>query len=359
LICNKDVFLAINSLKSVQKYEEFSTVPVILHDDGSLTEEDIKFLKSIKNVEIIRRSFADSEIEKYISEYPNCRNYRLGNSHINLWHKIKTFDYYYFSKTKKILGMDTDLLFMKRPEDVIEKISNNTPFYFPDCQSAYSFNEPKSEIEVIEKVNTGLIYIPSPEYYNINSIERALSNLIKNNINYFPSWIEQSAYAHMFCVDGRYVSLDQEKYRIPYFQEIDVSKIECLHFVSYPAVRDLYETYRRYLNFTDGKNIFKKSYEVEFKDKKIPLSVSVYKNEDYVKIEFYWGLEKTDQKYLSHNFLIKHDNKEVEFKFQSSKNSYFIFYTKDNKFDMHHTYEWYGETDYKYLDTVTYDIYTG
>ena len=50
LICNRDLMLAINNFKSIQKFEEFSEVPVILHDDGSLTDSDIEILQTIKNV---------------------------------------------------------------------------------------------------------------------------------------------------------------------------------------------------------------------------------------------------------------------------------------------------------------------
>ena len=353
LICKRDILLAINNIKSFQKFEEFSQMPIILHDDGSLDDEDINLLSDIKNIEIIRRDYADREIEKFIKDYPNCMSYRLGGSHINLWHKIKTFDYFFFSKTKRIIGMDTDLLFIRKPQNVIDLINTNTPFYFPDCQSSYCFNEPKSEVPVPERVNTGLIFIPSEDYYNINHLEFALSNLIRGGINYFPSWIEQSAYAHMFHMDGRYVSLDDNKYKIPYFQQVDISLIECLHFVSYPAVRDTYPTYLDYLNISQGELVYLKQFKVDFKDVQIPLGVKMYKFEKFLNVEFYWGLEETSQDFLDHIFYIRFGEKEMEHKFQSNKNSFFIVPLIDSKFEMWHTYEWYGDVDVKQLDIIS------
>ena len=100
LICKRDILMAINNFKSLQKFKEFETLPVYLHDDGSLTESDIELLSDIKNVIIIKREVADKEIEQYIKDYPNCLSYRLGSNPINLWHKIKTFDYFFFSKSK-------------------------------------------------------------------------------------------------------------------------------------------------------------------------------------------------------------------------------------------------------------------
>ena len=104
-----------------------------------------------------------------------------------------------------------DLLFINKPLDIIDMINKNIPFYFPDIQNSYSFNDPTNEVPVLEKVNTGVFYIPNQNFYNIEHIEFALSNLLKNGINYFPSCIEQSAYAHMFLKLG-FKSLSEEKY---------------------------------------------------------------------------------------------------------------------------------------------------
>ena len=352
LICKRDILMAINNFKSLQKFKEFETLPVYLHDDGSLTESDIELLSDIKNVIIIKREVADKEIEKHIKDYPNCLSYRLGSNPINLWHKIKTFDYFFFSKSKKILGMDTDLIFMKSPENLISLIKSNTPFYFPDCNNAYCFNEPKTEVPVPDKVNTGLIFIPSEDYYNIESLEFALTNLVGKGVNYFPSWIEQSAYAHMFLKDGRYISLDEEKYRIPYFQNVDISKVECLHFVSYPAVRDMYKSYLDYLQMSQGDEVFNKKYFVKFNEHNIPLNVKIYKFDKFINVEFYWGLEETNQQFLDHIFKVKVGDEEFTHKFQSNKNSFFIVNLKESNFELHHTYEWYGITEWVKLDDI-------
>jgi FkbM family methyltransferase len=352
LICKRDILLAINNFKSLQQFEEFESLPVYLHDDGSLTDSDIELLSEIKNTIVIKRADADKEIEQYIKDYPNCMSYRLGDNPINLWHKIKTFDYFFFSKSKKILGMDTDLLFIRKPNNVIDLINTNTPFYFPDCQSSYCFNEPKSEVPVPEKVNTGLIFIPSEDYYNIDSLEFALNNLVGKGVNYFPSWIEQSAYAHMFLKDGRYVSLNDTKHRIPYFQSVDISRIECLHFVSYPAVRETYKTYLDYIEMSQGELVFEKEYTVPFKEHNIPLHVKMFKFEKFVNVEFYWGLEKTTQQFLDHIFKINIGGEEFIHKFQSNKNSFFIINLKEPNFELHHTYEWYGDMEWDKLDDI-------
>lgn len=352
LICNRDVTMAVNNFKSIQKFDEFKDVIIYLHDDGSLNQTDKEVLSKVPNVVFIDRDWADNEIRQFLVDHPNCLEYRLGTNKIHLWHKIKSFDYFFFSKTKKVLGMDTDLLFMREPKEVIKLINENTPFYYPDIQSAYCFNEPKDEIPTLKNVNTGLIYIPSEKYYNLNAIENALGNLIRNGINYFPSWIEQSAYAHMFHVDGNYVSLPIEKYRIPYFQNVDIELVECLHFVSFPAVRDTYQEYIDYLKFDDGIVVYENEYKVDFREHTIPLKITILKHEDFFSFKYYWGLENTQQRFLDHFFRLKMGEDVIEKKFQSNKTGFFIFKPITDIIDLHHTYSWYDEVDWKLIDTI-------
>jgi len=352
LICKKDLLLAVNNIKSFRKYDIFKNIPIYLHDDGSLDENDFDILNEYGNINIIKRSYADEEIKKHISNHPYCTQYRLGDSPINLWHKIKSFDYFFFSKTKKILGMDTDLLFLRYPKNVVEYIISNTPFYFPDIQSAYCFNEPKDEISRLENVNTGLIFIPSENYYNIDSIENALSNLVKDNINYFPSWIEQSAFAHMFYVDGRYESLDVDKYRVPYFQNVEVDLAECLHFVSYPAVRETYDSYMDYINLDSGELIYENKFTVRYNDIDIPLDVRLYNSNKLLKLEYYWGLETTTQQFLDHEFKITSNDKVFTNTFSSNKSGFMIINPTSDTITIEHTYDWYGNKDWKFLDTI-------
>jgi len=312
LICNKDLLLAINNFKSLQKFEEFADMPVFLHDDGSLSDSDIEALNVIKNVTVIRREYADKEIVNYVKDHLNCLRYRVHNSPLNLWHKIKLFDYMYFSKTKKVLGMDTDLLFIRKPEDVINYLKANEAFYYPDIQDAYCYNEPKDEIPVVHNINTGLIYIPSEDYFHLDALDK----------------------------------LGAEKYRIPYFQNVDIKVVECLHFVSYPAVRDTYKTYTDYLEFSSGDLIHQKELTVDFKGKTIPLEFKIFKNNGMFNFEYYWGLEKTDQQFLDHIFEIETEEGTVIKKLQSNKNSFFVLNTKSNNISIRHSYDWYGETNW-------------
>ena len=239
LICKQDIDKGINMIKSLTKFEQFKNVPVYFHDDGSLDENCKNLLNDIQNCEIIDRKYADSTIIDFISKYNNCQKYRLGDNRINRWHKIKLFDFYFLSVSKNILCIDSDILFINKPKNVIKLIEESTPFYFPDFRNSYSFTK-DTKVSMLDNVNTGLIYIPSEQYYNINLIENALNDLFSIGISNTPNWIEQSAYSHMFCEDGRYVKLDEGSYKIPTPHDNESKNLEALHFVNHPPVRSLY-----------------------------------------------------------------------------------------------------------------------
>lgn len=355
LICKRDLLLAINNFKSLCKFEEFAQMPIFFHDDGSLSSTDKTMLmESIQNATFIDRAWADQQIARFIDKHPFSKTYRLVDKHIHLWHKIKLYDYYFFSKTKKILGMDTDLLFLRKPQNILNYINNNIPFYFPDVNDAYCFQEPKDEIPVPSRTNTGLIYIPSSEYYNLDDIEHALTNLLKNGVNYFPAWIEQSAFAHMFYKNGKYLPLSANLYRIPYFQQVNVDEVECLHFVSYPAVRETYDRYMDYLKFENGTKLYDKNFVVKFDTKNIDLSVKIYKTESFLNFNYGWFLEKAGQNALDHAFKIEAENGFIsESKFQSEKSGFFFVPSKLKNLKIYHTTDWYGKMDWQLIDTVS------
>jgi hypothetical protein len=79
----------------------------------------------------------------------------------------------------------------------------------------------------------------------------------------------------------------------------------------------------------------------------------MYKFDKFLNVEFYWGLEETDQQFLDHIFKVKMGDEEFIHKFQSNKNSFFIINIKQPNFELYHTYEWYGEIDWGKLDDIT------
>lgn len=234
--------MGLNMVKSLRRYSIFKYIPIYFHDDGSLDDDDKRILMEFENSYIIDKIYADIIILELLGDYPSCKKYRFDDVKIFNNLKMKLFDYYFLSKSKNILCVDCDILFLNEPKTIINLINSSTPFYFPDFQNSYSFTK-KTKIDVLDNVNTGLFYIPSKHHYNVNTIEFALNDLFTIGLKNI-GWIEQSAYSHMFYKDGDYIKLDEKKYKIPTNPIKDVDHdVETLHFVGHPPIRKLYKDF--------------------------------------------------------------------------------------------------------------------
>ena len=238
LICKSDVEMGLNMIKSLRRYEKFENIPIYFHNDGSLDDECKNILLSINNSYIVDKIYADTTILEFINEYKSCKKYRFENIRIFNNTKMKLFDFYFLSKSKNILCIDSDILFLNEPKNIIELISQSIPFYFPDFQNSYSFCK-NTKVNVLNNVNVGIFYIPSKHYYDISSIEFALNDLFTIGMTN-GDWIEQSAWSHMFYKIGKYIKLDIEKYQIPTPYNNISKNNEALHFVGHPPIRKLY-----------------------------------------------------------------------------------------------------------------------
>ena len=241
LICKRDVGMGLNMAQSLRRYNQFKSIPIYFHNDGSLEDDDKNTLLELGNCSIIDRIYADEVVLNFLESYKNCKKYRFDDIRIFNNTKMKLFDFSILSQTSNILCIDSDILFINEPTNIIELINKSVPFYFPDFQNSYSFSK-SSKAKVLDKVNVGIFYIPSKSYYNIDEIEFALNDLFTIGITN-GGWIEQSAWSHMFYKDGRYISLNNKLYQIPNPYEPLSFDVECLHFVGHPPIRELYDDF--------------------------------------------------------------------------------------------------------------------
>jgi hypothetical protein len=245
LICKRDVELGFNMITSLQIYDEFKNIPIYLHDDGTLDAESKNRLLNIKNTHIIGKDYADDKVLEYLTDYKSCKRYRFENNKLFNPTKMKLFDFYFLSNSKNILCIDTDVLFIHKPEILINLINKSIPFYFPDFQNSYSFCK-STNADVLPNVNVGIVYIPLETNYNINAIEFALNDLFTIGMTN-GAWIEQSAWSHMFYTDGNYLKLNEEKYQIPNPYGNTSLDVESLHFVGHPPIRKMYNDFLKRL----------------------------------------------------------------------------------------------------------------
>lgn len=201
LFCHKDVYEGIVAFKSLYQFLDVK-FPLIILDDGSLTDlDEILIVDHIKNVKIIRRKQADIEVNNFLKEngLKNCLDMRR-----DFLVSIKIFDAYFYSKGKKIIIIDTDILFYKKPDVLIDLINQDKstfiPFYNKDLHSVYSYKIPDlkkfANMDIQLAVNSGLIgFFPSMDI--ITMTEKFLAQKLPFES---PWLVEQTMYAMYFSL---------------------------------------------------------------------------------------------------------------------------------------------------------------
>ncbi len=180
---------------------------VHLHEDGSLTEQDVAVLLGhLPGVTVVRKTDADERAHELLHDRPNCYGYRFANrihsDHRNTQYNmhifaVRLFDFNLFSVAEKRMFLDADVLFFKPPHEIIDWIENRD-----DRRSMYSVEafEPHRDsrgryvFKPKERTfNAGLICL-STHMYDLDVIEEWIG-ANQARMNRAPTF-EQAAYEH-------------------------------------------------------------------------------------------------------------------------------------------------------------------
>ena len=127
------------ALKSVLRF--IHQVSVAIHSDGTLTRQHERvFREHFPGVRLISKEVADEAVGLALEDFPNCREFRSQNVVL-----AQVFDYSLLSMTNKIIAMDSDILFLGRPGEVIDWIKRD------QHRSLYSF-EPLPFSPLIDRI---------------------------------------------------------------------------------------------------------------------------------------------------------------------------------------------------------------
>ncbi len=165
IVCESDWVSALWTLKSFYHYS--GTRPKLcLHDDGSLSDKSIAFLKKhLINGRVIRRLDVEHEVQDYLKNNQFCSEFRKKK---NFYCALKLFDAFICSESENMLFVDSDVLFFRKPVAVIDCINNKTPFFMSDIKNSYSYpidvlnNE--FDIKMKPMINAGLLYLRKKDY---------------------------------------------------------------------------------------------------------------------------------------------------------------------------------------------------
>ena len=117
------VYAYLIAIKSLLQYD--GDYAICVHDDGSLTSDDKQLIKiHLPHVRIIDWHFANSEFERLINN-PFLSMVRKSYSSY-----LKLFDTNLFNNSERIIILDTDTLFLRNPEEIIQWSHNGGPSWY-------------------------------------------------------------------------------------------------------------------------------------------------------------------------------------------------------------------------------------
>jgi hypothetical protein len=167
----------------------------VFQDDGTLEEAQIHELGRLFPSGVVKGKLqADAEMEKRLVGHPACLAAR--RRHIMF---LKLFDpYFYSSIGDRYILLDSDVLFFRKPDEILQWAASACPgFLFdPDVKDSYSI--PTMELEdcfqvsMLRRANAGLAMIPRAGV-DLDVVEEYLRGFEKESTH--DLWLEQTAYA--------------------------------------------------------------------------------------------------------------------------------------------------------------------
>jgi len=192
LSCHRHVEMSLWALKSFSYYARLSP-SVFVHDDGTLTTDDVAcFNEHIAHCSVVRRAQADVRIREILKDHPHCRDVRFAQGHPL---PIKLFDAWAHAPHDVFILMDSDVLFFRRPEELLNHAANGRACFSADCQDAYAATTEELRafmgVDVMPAVNSGLLAIGRSDF-DLDLSERFFQSLPSARYHGFS---EQTAWA--------------------------------------------------------------------------------------------------------------------------------------------------------------------
>ncbi len=179
LTCHRDLLDALWCLKTYYHFSD-TRPALVVHDDGTLEASDFEtLLQHFPGCRIIRRADADAELTEFLSAYPHCLKFRLRK---DFYCALKLFDAFRHARADKLLLLDSDLLFFRRPVELLQHIATDRPCFLRDYQDAYAMPrvglETTFRMAIEPMVNAGLMFLPRRQYTdNLDFIEHYFGTL--------------------------------------------------------------------------------------------------------------------------------------------------------------------------------------
>jgi hypothetical protein len=160
----RTVYEAIGTAKSLYRFLT-DRPALVLHDDGTLgADEHLLLARHLPGIRVLDRRTADAEIRPRLQAQGLTRSVALRDT---LIFGLKLFDLRYYSRGKTTLYLDSDILFHRRPDALIEAIRERSDRwvhrYNEDVVSSYSWTPEQVRqsvgVDLLPRVNAGFTLV--------------------------------------------------------------------------------------------------------------------------------------------------------------------------------------------------------
>lgn len=233
LLMHKHVGMYILAIKSFLRF--YHDVAVVVHDSGDLKLADKKLLEeNIVNIRIIALPEADAVVEPLIG--PEFSRVRKINKLA-----MKLFDILLLSPGKKVIILDSDILFFSRPDEVINWITqdNNTCLYVSEWPqeamkktTQISLLEKETSHKIDGSFNSGFLCLFND--FTMPEIKRAYDMAFKYKVypmEFENEIFEQAAFGVLTAL-RRSKPLESSMYKVFSGEKI-FPEVKMLHFNRY------------------------------------------------------------------------------------------------------------------------------
>jgi hypothetical protein len=177
VVCASDVPMSLWSLSSFVAFTGLRP-RVVLHDDGTLTQAHRDaYARAFEGIEVLDAQAMDRATDQALQDHPVCAAFRRRP---DFYCARKLFDLLVAAHAPTLLVLDSDVLFFRRPERLLECMAQGAPCFGSDYQSSYA--APPEALaawrgaEVLPQVNAGLLHVPVEGYRShLDLIERYLA----------------------------------------------------------------------------------------------------------------------------------------------------------------------------------------
>lgn len=223
----RDYLLAVWTLKTFYRFANVE-YPLTIHIDGFVTRRMAKvFNQHFPGCTVIRQEEAERVISPLLA---NQGFHRLLSQHTRNVFVRKMVDCYLLSQSPKVLILDSDVLFFRRPAHLLdETLREQDALFMRDCSCCYTAPLPVIERvvgrPVMADLNCGVVLIKR-EALDVQQIESCLrhSELTAGD----PAFLEQTLYAVGLCASR--ISYLPPNYVLSMEPNVDLGRTVARHY---------------------------------------------------------------------------------------------------------------------------------